>query len=64
MASFSGFPPSGLDMLANLPSRDKQWMAVHKKDYTTLLADSAKAFVTAMVEPLRDGRNGPLWLNR
>ncbi len=51
-------------MLANLPSRDKQWMAVHKKDYTTLLADSAKAFVTAMVEPLRDGRNGPLWLNR
>ena len=54
MAEFSGVPTAGLDMLAALPTRDKRWMAANKKDYTALIADPAKAFVSAMIHPLRD----------
>ena len=50
---FSGFPAAGLELVAELPSRDKEWFAANKKTYEKNVMAPAKAFAAAMGERLQ-----------
>lgn len=49
---FAGFPRQGLDLLAELPTFDRQRFQATKARYDATVADPAKAFVAALVPTL------------
>lgn len=46
--TFSGFPQEGLDLLATLDQKDKDWFEANREVYKTSVAEPAKEFVAAM----------------
>jgi uncharacterized protein (TIGR02453 family) len=52
--TFSGFPKQTVTFLQGLAAHnDRDWFAVHKQEYETVVLDPARAFVLAMGERLR-----------
>ncbi|MCO4762774.1 MAG: DUF2461 family protein [Myxococcales bacterium] len=52
-APFDGYSPEGLALLGDLATFDKEQFAARKKDYTHLIANPTKAFVSALLERLQ-----------
>lgn len=46
--AFTGFPSEGLDFLAELGERDKDWFTANRKAYDSLVVGPTKAFVEAI----------------
>ncbi len=56
--SFTGFPQNGLDFLASLGTRDKQWFDANRSTYDADVVPAAKAFVVELGELLADRISG------
>ena len=50
---FTGFSKEALDFIAELPSRDKEWLAANRKLYENAVMEPAKAFAAALGERLQ-----------
>lgn len=50
--TFDGFSEESINFLGQLGAADKTWFDEHRKEYSRLVADPAKAFVLAMGERL------------